>query len=202
MPKPTGDLRTALSWCYVARRQIERVRASFTELEASAFPADDPAVRESVRARSLQWGDAQFLIIATYHMIQALQGMPKRPKLPKRLRKQLVEFRHLIDHWWEAQVAGQAWSGFMKKDAEFAAKKDYAPAAVKKQHATAASPWSVTSEGTDLKIGADNISVNELEQVLDRLLEELLQFDTGEPQHVSSQSASGTEEAQAAAKIA
>jgi hypothetical protein len=57
-----------------------------------------------------------------------------------------------------------------------------------------ATPWSVEFDGSDLKIGADEISVREVEQVLTRVLEDAEDWlDTGESAgHAGAPQAAGT----------
>jgi hypothetical protein len=167
--KPTGDLKTALSWCFIGLRQVERVRESFAALRSA----------DAQRLRSLYEGDVHFLITAAYHMNKALKGMPSGPSLPHPLDDQVVELRHLIEHWEDAQgdpLGDGAW--------ERSAIRHGSPCP---------SLWSVTSDGSDLKIGeplnvshpmdrtsgapAYQFSLDELERVMTRVLDELRQMD-------------------------
>jgi hypothetical protein len=186
--KPTGDLKTALSWCYTGLRQAERVRESCAEYRTTLVDG-----RESLRLLSYLWGDAHFLIIAAHHMNKALQGMPSGPALPQPLGEHVEQLRRLLEHWWEAQ--GDFDNGSWE-------------ALAIKHGAVYATPWSVEFDGFDLKIGVvgdsdlkievlggrdgvdhiqrDEISVQEVEQVLTRVLDELLHMDTEELEQVDS----------------
>jgi hypothetical protein len=188
--KPTGDLKTALSWCCVALRQVERVRESLAAVRTDLWSADaedSAAGWESLRLGFLLWGDVHFLITAAYHMNKALQGMPSGPSMPQPLEKQVVELRHLIEHWEDAQV-GDLGDGAWERMAI-------------RHGAPFASPWSVRSDGSDVRIGPTpgvlypmdktagapgyEFSLNELEELLTRVLDELRQMDTEEDAHLS-----------------
>jgi hypothetical protein len=93
--KPTGDLKTALSWCCVALRQVERVRESLAAVRTDLWSADaedSAAGWESLRLGFLLWGDVHFLITAAYHMNKALQGMPSGPSMPQPLKSRLSSY--------------------------------------------------------------------------------------------------------------
>jgi hypothetical protein len=171
--KPTGDLKTALSWCCIALRQVERVRENLAAVRADIWSADaedSSAGWESLRLEFLYWGDAHFLITAIFHMNKALKGMPSGPSLPQPLGKQVDHLCHLLEHWEDAQgdFDNAAWERLAIKHG-----------------AVYASPWSAVADGTDIWIGPDKLSVQELRQVLARVLDELRQMDTEEDAHLS-----------------
>jgi hypothetical protein len=189
--KPTGDLKTALSWCCIGLRQLGRVREGFGALRTDSLSADAQdsadAGWESSRLRFLFWGDVHFLITATYQMNKALEGMPSGPSLPQPLDKHVGELRHMVEHWEDTQkgdLGKGAWEGMAVR------------------HGPVATPWSVTSDGSDgsdLRIGPRSgvshsmdrtagapdydFSLRELERVLTRILDELRQLDTEEEAH-------------------
>jgi hypothetical protein len=150
--KSTADVSTALSWCYIALRQAERTRESF-----AAYEAARAAGREHSQFEFLYWGDAHFLISATYHMNNALERLSSGPELPKRLRNQIPSMRHLLEHWWQEKESAGSWKGLAEK------------------HGKSASPWVAVGDDTDLRIGPDFFSLQELEQALADARDGLLQ---------------------------
>jgi hypothetical protein len=132
----TGDLSIPLCWCYVALRQAERVRESYAE-----WRAVKAAGEESDQLVFLYWGDVRFLISATHHMSEALDGLPSGPRLPKRLTDQIRLLRHALEHWNDDDEGKGGWKTLIVK---------HPP-------------------------GPDLISVDELEQVLTRVRDELLE---------------------------
>jgi hypothetical protein len=131
-----GDLCILLCWCFVALRQVERVRESYR-----AWRAVKVAGEESDQLDFLYWGDARFLISATHHMSEALDGLPSGPKLPKRLKDQVRRMRHALQHWSDDDEGKGGWKSLVLKQPP----------------------------------GRDLLSLDELEQVLTRVRDELLQ---------------------------
>jgi len=134
------------------------------------FPNNDADLSDLQEARGRRfvfWGDAHFMILATRHLIQALeavqalQAVPMGPKLPKALGRQTNLLRNQLEHWEDAPNKG-AWKDLVDR------------------HGAYASPYQVMFDGvnSDLKIGADKISVNELEQRLTAVLDELLRLES------------------------
>jgi hypothetical protein len=155
----TPDVSTALSWCCIAIRQAERTRESFAASEAATA-----AGRVHSQLEFLYWGDAHFLISATHHMNEALDGLSSGPKLPKRLREQIAMMRHLLEHWDDEEARKGRWKTLAK------------------MHGKHASPWVAVGDGTDLRIGSDFFSLQELEQALAGVRDELLSQYTEEPE--------------------
>jgi hypothetical protein len=137
-----GDLSTPLCWCYVALRQAKRVRESY-----AGWRAVKVAGEESVQLDFLYWGDARFLISATHHMSEALDGLPSGPKLPKRLKDQIRLMRHTLEHWSDDDEGKGGWKTLALK---------HAP-------------------------GLDLLSLDELELVLTRVRDELLEVHPATP---------------------
>lgn len=136
MAESTGGLSIPLSWCYVALRQAERVRESYGE-----WRAVKAAGEESDQLDFLYWGDVHFLISATHHMSEALDGLPSGPRLPNRLKNQIHLMRHTLEHWSDDDEGKDSWKTLVLK------------------HTT----------------GPDLLSLDELEQVLTRVRDELLE---------------------------
>ena len=82
-----------------------------------------------------------FLISATHHMSEALDGLPSGPRLPNRLKDQIHLMRHTLEHWSDDDEGKDSWKTLVLK------------------HAT----------------GPDLLSLDELEQVLTRVRDELLE---------------------------
>ena len=142
MAESAGDLSVPLCWCYVALRQAERVRESY-----GVWRAVEAAGEESEQPDFLYWGDARFLISATHHMSEALDGLPSGPRLPNRLKDQIHLMRHTLEHWSDDDEGEDSWKTLVLK---------HAP-------------------------GADLISLDELEQVLTRVRDELLEVHPATP---------------------
>ena len=159
MANSTPNVSTALSWCYIALRQAERTRESF-----AAYEAARAAGREDSQLEFLYWGDAHFLISATHHMNEALEGLSSGTKLPKRLREQIAIMRHLLEHWDDEEARKGRWKTLAKV------------------HGKHASPWVVVGDGTDLRIGPDFFSLQELDQALASVRDELLPQYTEKPE--------------------
>jgi hypothetical protein len=129
-------------------------------------------------------GNVTALITAAHHMNKALKGMPSGPALPQPLGEQVEDLRHLFEHRWEAQ--GDLDNGIWGRLGI-------------RHGAVYLTPWSVESNGSDLKIGAmsedcvqpgnigeGKISVQAMEQEPTRVLDELLHIDTEELEQVDS----------------
>ena len=185
--KPTGDLWTALASCNNGLRQVERVGESYAAFEATYHRSADAqgnadARWEKLRLHFLCGGDVHFLLTAAYHLNKALQGMPNGPSLPQPLDEQVEEQRHLVEHWEDAQV-GDLGEGVWERSAI-------------RHDSPYPAQLSLTPNGSDLMIGetvnalhaedrtsgapAYQFSLNELELVLRRVLDELRQMDTEE----------------------
>jgi len=108
--EPTGDLSSPLSWCFVAIRQAERVRESY-----AAWRAVKVVGEESDELDYLYWGDVRFLISATHHMSEALDGLPSGPKLPQRLKDQMPQLRHMLEHWGGDDEGKGGWKSLVTK---------------------------------------------------------------------------------------
>jgi hypothetical protein len=131
-----------LCWCYVALRQAERVRESYAE-----WRAVKAAGEESDQLDFLYWGDVRFLISATHHMSEALDGLPSGPKLPIRFKDQIRLMRDTLEHWSDDDEGKGGWKALVLKHAA----------------------------------GADLLSLDELEQVLTRVRDELLEVYPAKP---------------------
>ncbi len=153
MARPKGNLTVALSWCEVGLQQAARVRETFERLRYTRL-GEVYGRSESRRLRSLFWGDVHFLMIASRHVITALEGMPPASQPPGQVRRQVELLRHQLEHWWEAQNKGGAWNAL--------------PAY--------ATPYHVMVVGSDLRIGADNISLHDLEDFMARTRDELMEI--------------------------
>jgi hypothetical protein len=138
----TGDLSIPLSWSYVALRQAERVRECY-----GAWRAVKAAGEESDQLDFLYWGDVHFLISATHHMSESLDGLPGAPKLAKRLKDQIHLMRHALERWSDDDERMGGWKRLVLKHAS----------------------------------GADLLSLDELEQVLTRVRDELLEVYPAKP---------------------
>jgi hypothetical protein len=134
-----------------------------------SFAAYEAAGREHSQLEFLYWGDAHFLISATHHMNEALKGLSIGPKLPKRLRDQIMRMRQLLEHWDEEEERRGTWKTLAEK------------------HGKHASPWVAVGDDTDLRIGPDFFSLRELEQALVGARDELLPRYTEEPAQGSAQ---------------
>lgn len=149
----------AISWCHIALRQVDRVEESFAAFRATIFPAVTGVRRvtpDSERPKHLYWGDVHFLFVAVNHVTKALDRLPNGPQFPQPLRSRAVQLRHLLEHWWEAADRKGAW----KK--------------LEEQHGEFGSPWIVSFDLADLKIGSEEVSVRQLEEVLSEILRELV----------------------------
>jgi hypothetical protein len=91
-----------------------------------------------------------------HHLVQTLEDFPNGPTVPKPLGSQIGQLRHLLEHWRKAEEVSGAWKGLVE------------------HHGYYGSPWSVESDGSDLRIGADKISLQELEGFMTSVLGELL----------------------------
>ena len=111
MSEPTGDLSIPLSWCFVAIRQAERARESY-----AAWRAVKVVGEESNELDFLYWGDVRFLISATHHMSEALDGLAGGPELPQRLKDQMPLLRHMLEHWGGDDDEGKGgWKSLVTK---------------------------------------------------------------------------------------
>lgn len=153
MAKSTGNLTIALSWCHIGLQQATRVRETFDTFRV-ASSADISHGSEWRRLSSLYFGDVHFLIIAIYHVIKALDGMPPTSQLPGLVQRKVELFRHQIEHWWKAQNKESAWKAVPE----------------------CGTPYQVMVVGSDLKIGADKVSLQELEDFLTKTRDELLEI--------------------------
>jgi hypothetical protein len=138
----SGGLSIAVSWCYVALRQAVRVRESYAEWRAIRA-----AGAESDQLDFLYWGDVHFLISATRHMSEALDGLPSGPKLPPRLKDQIRLLGHALEHWNDDDAGKGGWKMLVLKQPQ----------------------------------GPDLLSLDELEQVLTRARDELLEVYPSKP---------------------
>jgi hypothetical protein len=110
--------------------------------------AVEAAGEESEQPDFLYWGDARFLISATHHMSEALDGLPCGPELPIRLKDQIRLMRHTLEHWSDDDEGKGGWKSLVLK---------HAP-------------------------GPDQLSLDELEQVLTRVRDELLEVYPAKPE--------------------
>jgi hypothetical protein len=108
-------------------------------------------------------------------MMQALDGLSDSVQLPKQLRQQIELLRHTTEHWDDAPERTGRWKTLVEKHGEYA------------------SPWTVEAAYTDIWIGPDKLSLQELEQILAGLLDELRNLDIGAPECVQGLTAAGGE---------
>ena len=109
MAESVGDL-CILCWCFVALRQVVRVRESY-----SAWRAVKVVGEESDELDFLYWGDVHFLTSATHHLSEALDTLPSGPKLPKRLKDQIPPLRHMLEHWSGDDERKGSWKSLVLK---------------------------------------------------------------------------------------
>jgi hypothetical protein len=152
--KSTGNLTVALSWCHIGLQQAERVRETFDRFRLTSSADVGRVGSEWRRLSSLYFGDVHFLVIATDHVIEALDGMPLTSQPAKPMRRQLKILRNQLEHWERAQERTGAWKAL----------PEYG------------TPYQVMVVGSDLKIGADKVSLQELEGFLTRTRNELLEI--------------------------
>jgi hypothetical protein len=126
----------------MACRQAERVRESYAE-----WRTVKAAGKESDQLDFLYWGDVHFLISATHHMSEALDGLPSGPKLPKRLKDQMRLMRNALEHWSDDDELKGNWKTLVL---------EHPPS-------------------------RDLLSLDELEQVLTRVRDELLEVYPAKP---------------------
>jgi hypothetical protein len=162
-----GHLWTALRWAAAALHQTERVYASLERyLEANRSRRGKGVIRltpEMQRPRAVFWSDLHFLMIAVKHLDFALQRLGRgAPRLDKDVSKNAVELRQLLEHWWEAGPSAKRWKKYRDKHGELAhpAQLQYGP-----------------GNPVRLTIGADPLSINELEADIRRVEKELTEIE-------------------------
>jgi hypothetical protein len=162
-------LWTALRWAAAARHQAERVLASLKPyLEYRWFDigvgTTTRVTPDMERPAAIFWSDVHFLMIAVNHLDGALakRGTTGTPRLDRDLRAKAVELRHLLEHWPDAAQGKGAWKGYREKHGEIAgpAQLSYEPG----------NPPLLT-------IGADPLSINDLNADLRRVESELIEIE-------------------------
>jgi hypothetical protein len=151
----------ALSWSSVALMQADRVLSGFNVYRSTMLAFAEPGIcrltPDSQVAKFRFWGDVQFFFGAVYHLRKVLMMIPSGPLLPEPTGQQAAALRHLLEHWWDSARDGGAWKG------------------LRQQHGDFATPTSVLSDFSDLKIVEDRVSVVELKHAIEDIHAELVQ---------------------------
>jgi hypothetical protein len=162
-----GDVWTALRWAAASLHQIDRVYADVSPYLTRPRHWTPEGVElvtpEVERPRSIFWSDVHFLMIAVNHLQEALKKLgPGTPRLGKTLRAKAVELRHLVEHWPHAAENKGAWKGYREK------------------HGPQVGPGLLSYEPGNppvLTIGADPLSINDLEADIRRVESELIEIE-------------------------
>jgi hypothetical protein len=162
-----GHVWTALRWAAAALHQAERTYASLEPyLEGNRSRIGKGVIRltpEMQRPAAVFWSDVHFLMIAVKHLDFTLQRLGRgAPRLDKDLSEKTVELRQLLEHWWEARPSRKHWKKYHDKHGELAhpAQLQYEP-----------------GNPPRLTIGADPLSINDLEADIRRVESELTEIE-------------------------